>query len=236
MLMHKKKNCIYVLCLHPIFNGSAVPKFDKLSLRDSNLLYTHLLANFIEVFAGIDLKFELVFCLNKKDENYIPRKFFPDESRIFINTSVNDNLNLERLAKNYFSIFENNILIRADVIGISEKTVQKIFNLLAIEDDVLVIGKSINKKVALLGFNNLKINLLDEMFSTTLEYDNFLIEAGKSDLFLNTLNGFQLIQNFSDFKNLYIELSKKESLAYCSQQMHERFTNLFIEYKDLLNE
>ena len=234
--MHKKKNCIYVLSLHPVFNGDAAPKFENLSLRDSVLLYSHLLANFIEVFANIDLSYELVFCLNEKDENYIPKNFFPDESIILFNNSENINSNLEQLEQNYFSIFENNILIRADVIGVSEKTIQKIFNLLAIEDDVLVIGKSINKKVTLLGFNNPEINLLDEMFSATLDYDKFLLEAGKSDLFLNTLNGFQLIENFSDFKNLYVELSKKESLSYCSQQMHERFTNLFIEYKDLLNE
>lgn len=234
--MHKKKNCIYILSLHPVFNGEAAPKFENLSLRDSILLYNNLLVNFIEIFAGTDLRFELVFCLNKKDENYIPRNFFSDDSVIFFNTSENIKFNLEWLEQNYFSIFENNILIRADVIGVSEKTIQKIFNLLAIEDDVLVIGKSINKKVALLGFNNLKTNLLNEMFSAVLEYDKFLLEAGKSDLFLNTLNGFQQIENFHDFKNLYIELSKKESLSYCSQQMHERFTNLFIEYKDLLDE
>lgn len=234
--MYKKKNCIYVLSLHPVFNSDETTKFENLSLRDSILLYSHLLANFVEIFTNTDLSFELVFCLNEKDENYIPRNFFPDDSIIYFNKSENINSNLERLGQNYFSIFENNILIRADVIGVSEKTIQKIFNLLAIEDDVLVIGKSINKKVALLGFNNLEINLLDEMFSAALEYDKFLLEAGKSDLFLNTLNGFQLIENFSDFKNLYIELSKKESLSYCSQQMHERFTNLFIEYKDLLDE
>jgi len=234
--MHKKRNCIYVLSLHPVFNGEAVPKFENLSLRDSILLYTHLLANFIELFADIDLNFELVFCLNEKDENCIHKNFFPDDSIIFYNTSENINSNFEQLEQNYFTIFENNILIKADVIGVSEKTIQKIFNLLAIKDDVLVIGKSINKKVALLGFNNPEINLLDEMFSTALDYDAFLLEAGKSDMFLNTLTEFQLIENFSDFKNLYIELSKKESLSYCSQQMHERFTNLFIEYKDLLNE
>ena len=234
--MHKKKNCIYVLSLHPVFNGEAAPKFENLSLRDSILLYNHLLVNFIEIFAGTDLSFELVFCLNEKDENYIPKNFFPDDSIIFFNTSENIKFNLEQLEHNYFSTFENNILIRSDVIGLSEDTIKKIFNLLVIEDDVLVIGKSKNKKVALLGFNNLKTNLLDEMFIESLDYDAFLLEAGKSELFLNTLNGFQLIENFSDFKNLYIELSKKESLSYCSQQMHERFTNLFIEYKDLLNE
>ena len=171
--MHKKKNCICVLSLHPVFNGEAAPKFENLSLRDSILLYSHLLANFIEVFADIDLSFELVFCLNEKDENYIPRNFFPDDSIIFFNASENINSNLERLEHDYFSIFENDILIRADVIGVSEKTIQKIFNLLAIEDDVLVIGKSINKKVALLGFNNPEINFLDKIISAALDYDKF---------------------------------------------------------------
>ena len=46
-----------------------------------------------------------------------------------------------------------------------------------------------------------------------------------------------IISKFSDiqdFKTLYKELSKKESLIYCSQNMHEKFTHLFIEYKELL--
>ena len=162
--MDKKKNCIYVLSLHPVFNGNAAPKFENLSLQDSTILYSHLLANFIEIFADTDLSFELVFCLNEKDENYIPRNFFPDDSIIFFSASESANSNLKQLEQNYFSIFENNILIRANVIGLSEKTIQKIFNLLAIEDDVLVIGKSVNKKVTLLGFNKLEIILLDEMF------------------------------------------------------------------------
>ncbi len=104
--MHKKKNCIYVLSLHPVFNGEAAPKFENLSLRDSILLYSHLLANFIEVFADIDLNFELVFCLNEKDENCIPKNFFPDDSILFFNTSENKNTNLEQLEQNYFSISE----------------------------------------------------------------------------------------------------------------------------------
>lgn len=232
----KKKNCIYVICFYPIFNNKAVPVFEKLSLTDSALLYSHLLTNFFELFAKTDLKFDVVFCLDKRDENHIPGKFFPEGSKILINTSENYNSNLEHLAKNFFSSFENNLLIRSDVLGISEKYIRKIFNLLAIEDEVLVIGKSINKKVTFLGINNLELNLVDKIFSTTLDYDKFLIQAIKKELLLHTLIGFQLIENFDDFKRLYNELSKKESLDYCSEHMHERFTNLFIEYKDLLNE
>jgi len=100
--MHKKKNCIYVLNLHPVFNSDAAPKFENLSLQDSILLYSHLLANFVEIFTTTDLSFELVFCLNEKDENYIPRDFFPDDSIIYFNKSENINSNLERLGRKFF--------------------------------------------------------------------------------------------------------------------------------------
>ena len=125
--MHKKKNCIYVLSLHPVFNGKAAPKFENLSLRDSTLLYSHLLANFIEIFADTDLSFELVFCLNEKDENYIPKNFFSDDSKIFFNTSENINSNLEQLEQNYFSIFEN-----------------KFFQTFSIESKISYISSSLN--------------------------------------------------------------------------------------------
>ena len=72
------------------------------------------------------------------------------------------------------------------------------------------------------------------MFSVNLSYDDFLIEAGKNEYYINIFQGFQLIEDSADFKNLYIELSKKGSLSYCSEIMHERFTSLFIEYKNLL--
>ena len=55
------------------------------------------------------------------------------------------------------------------------------------------------------------------------------------DIFIHTLDNFLSINDFEDIKKLYIELSKKESLSYCSQNMHESFNDLFIEYKELLN-
>ena len=73
-----------------------------------------------------------------------------------------------------------------------------------------------------------------KLFEVEFDYEQFLLEAGKNELFINTLDGFQLIENFNDFNSLYLELSGKESASYCSQESHERFTNLFIEYRDLL--
>jgi hypothetical protein len=61
-----------------------------------------------------------------------------------------------------------------------------------------------------------------------------LIKAGKEENFVHTLNNFMLIETKDDFIKLYNELSKKESMQYCSQNIHEKFTHLFIEYKELL--
>ena len=234
--MTKKRNCIYILSLHPIFHTEESPVFDKLSQQDSIILHSALIANFLDIFTLNDLSAKIIFCLDEKDRSYYPKNFFPAEIKILFINSNEDKSNLDKLQQSYFSTFENNLLIRADTIGISLKHFNKIFDMLSIEDDVLVIGKSERNRVAFIGFNTAENKLLEKMFSVKFNYYKFLSEAGKSELFLNTLQGFQVVEDFGDFKNLYIELSKKESLSYCSKQMHERFTNLFIEYKDLLNE
>jgi len=48
------------------------------------------------------------------------------------------------------------------------------------------------------------------------------------------LNNFLKIESLKDFKELYSVLSDKKSENFCTGGIHESFTNLFIEYKDLL--
>jgi hypothetical protein len=76
--------------------------------------------------------------------------------------------------------------------------------------------------------------LFSEIDWNNFNYDNFLLFTSKHEHFLHVIDNFLVIRNMEDFRNLYNELSKKESLEYCSQKMHEKFTHLFIEYKDLL--
>ena len=64
--------------------------------------------------------------------------------------------------------------------------------------------------------------------------DKFLSYNKSCEYFVNTLTDVIAVSNINDFKKLYIDLSQKKSNEYCSQQMHERFTHLFVEYKDLL--
>jgi hypothetical protein len=96
------------------------------------------------------------------------------------------------------------------------------------------LGKSINQKLAFIGFNSFNADLFEGAELHDLDYDFFLNKISKFENFIHILDNFILIKDIEDFKNLYHQLSKKESFAYCSQEIHEKFTNLFIEYKDLL--
>lgn len=232
--MSGKQECIYIYANHPIFHPDSVTGFDKLSSSDSSSLYKSLLENFFEVLSGLNSRSDVIYSLDVEDDGYVPANFFPKNVKIFFGTAGNIVYNLEVLSQNYFSLFENNIFIRFDAIGISEQNINRIFDLLSIEDNSLVIGKSNNNKVPFIGFNKISRKLMKKLFAVKFDYEKFLLEAGKNESFIHTLDGFQLIENFNDFKNLYIELSKKESNAYCSQNSHERFTNLFIEYRDFL--
>ena len=232
--MKHKKNCIYIVSTRPVFNFDAATEFENLSVGDSTILFSDLLGNFVEILSNKNLNSDIIYCLNKLDKNSIPNDFFPQGTEILFMAGKDLKTSFNKLGQNYFKQYENNILIRANAIGISVENILKIFDLLSIEDDVLVIGQSDNKKISFIGFNSIIHSLLIKMFSVTFNYDDFLIEAGKSEYYINIFQGFQLIEDSADFKNLYIELSKKESLSYCSEIMHERFTSLFIEYKDLL--
>ena len=104
------------------------------------------------------------------------------------------------------------------------------------DDQSIVIGKSVNELIAFLGMNIAYEKILKNFFLENITYNKFLNKLSKEDIFIQTIDNFLSIVNFSDVKKLYIELSKKDSLSFCSESMHERFNDLFVEYKDLLNE
>jgi hypothetical protein len=84
----------------------------------------------------------------------------------------------------------------------------------------------------LYGFDN---KLFESLLTFNQNYISVLNHLTNRDILIHTLDGYLSIDDFEDIKKLYIELSKKESLSYCSPTLHERFNDLFIEYKDLLN-
>jgi hypothetical protein len=228
----RHNSSIYILSLHPVFNKELVPPFESLDCEHSSYLYESLLLNHKELMNRFSDKSNIIFCLDKNDEGHLTGNFQGIENCEFFDTSQGNVL--KSLSDKYFSRFNNNIIIFCNSIGITLTDLNNALNLLSIEDEAVVLGRSINLGLSFIGFNSFNNDIFEDTDLMQLNYDSFLRRIVKSEHFVHVLDNFMLLKNKNDFKELYNRLSKKESFAYCSQEIHERFTNLFIEYKDLL--
>ena len=227
-------NAAYIIPQAPILDNKRITKFENFSVDDSILLKSTLYLNLVENFLSKGSKTDFYFYLDEFDKEFIPEDFnLPGLALRFFNHK-NLNLFVENLSAKDFSTHKKNIVISPDLIGITLSDLDKYFNLLSIEDESLLIGKSNIGEIGFLGFNNYSNEIYQSLIASDFIYDNFLSRVQTSSHFIRTFNNILLVRNISNFKELYIALSQKKSIEYCSQEMHERFTHLFIEYKDLL--
>ncbi len=231
--MTKSNSCICLFPLSPVFNAESVPVFESMPQPDSSLLLSILYENYVEVLRELQENSKIILCADEKDKNTIPSDLMEIIREVsWINTMELNN-EIKIFNERYFKKFQNNIVIFAHSIGISAQDIKKIFSLLEMEDESFFIGRD-DERIALLGFNSYNDDLMSNIMEDRNHYNDVLIKASKHENFVYTLNKFMLIEAKEDFKRLYSELSKKESLNYCNQEIHEKFTHLFIEYKELL--
>ena len=164
----------------------------------------------------------------------IPNNFFSGSEKLFFYKSPIALIDAGLLNNNYFQSNSVNVLFKINTIGITLKTINRVADLLAIDDNAVVLGKSSDDDLVLLGFNHLSPEKIREFISPKINYEKFLADISSGDIYVNVLSGFNSINNLKDFKSLYSQLSLKDSFEYCSEEMHERFNYLFIEYKDIL--
>lgn len=230
------KNSIFLLAHKPILNPERIKVFEKLNVYYSVYLNSLLYLNWIEMFSSTKTNFDFYFVLNKEDKDFIPKNFIPDYGTVILLESGMSNFP-KTIVKNIRQVnYTKQIYIFYNSIRVAKEDVTKTFNLLSIDDQSIVIGKSENELIAFLGTNTADENILNDLFLENITYNKLLNKLSKVDIFIQTIDNFLTLNNFNDVKKLYIELSKKESLSFCSENMHERFNDLFIEYKDLLND
>jgi len=233
--MINSTNVFFVLP-EPIFSKSGCQSYPHFSGEDASFLYVTLLKNLYEIFSSIYAKEDLFISLHEKDADAVSAEIsFPflkantmyfDETTFTENfASLFDKRNPE--AKNY-------IFIRPDFIGLTGKDILQINDLLSLEDDVLVLLKSQHKKIVFFATNKFQNDI-----PNLIRKKNFVCESALKKLCLLDYQLYKLKNVFSlahvnDFKELYKLLSRKENYSCCSKKMHDRFTHLFIEYKELL--
>ncbi|HSD63068.1 MAG TPA: hypothetical protein VLB50_04690 [Ignavibacteriaceae bacterium] len=232
--MTKSNSCICLFPLFPFSETSKTALSGQINKEDSTLLYSILYENYSEVLNEIKDNCNVIYTLHEKDNEGISSELKEKISDVFLINSLNINSEFKNLNDKYFKKYHNNLIIFSHSIGVTPSDIKKIFSLLEIEDESVMLGRDNDERIVLLGFNSFNEDLFGNIIEDRNHYNEMLIKAGKEENFVHTLSNYMLIETKNDFIKLYSELSKKESLQYCTQHMHEKFTHLFIEYKDLL--
>jgi hypothetical protein len=229
----KSNSCAYILSLFPIFCAEKIHQFDSFTKEHSSYLYLTLILNHKEILDRISDEVSYVYCFASEDKNYLPEELSDLKPNIYWQNLTSKNI-LDELENKFFKNCKNNLIIFLNSIGFSEKDLLKTLNLLSLEDDSIILGKTNKFKLSFLGFNQLGVQDFKKVTLNNLDFDTLLSGTTCNENFIHVLGNYMLIKDKTDFKDLYKELSKKESYEYCSEKIHQRFTNLFIEYKDFV--
>jgi hypothetical protein len=196
----------------------------------SSTLYLNILGNLNNKEDKID-----IYCIwDENEKDNLPDELKNSNLKIIFKDLSNKKIIFEKLSSKEFLLYKNNLIVFSDVIDIRPSDYEQYFNLLNIEKESLVIAKDKGNNIAVLGFNNYSEEIISSLVLSDFNYNNFLSRIESCEHFMHVANDVLRVRSINNFKQLYLELSQKKSKEYCSQQMHERFTHLFVEYKDLL--
>jgi hypothetical protein len=232
----QNKNSVIIVADSPIINPKVIKSYPNLSVNYSVYLNTLLYSNWLEIFSGLNEQVEIYTLLCERDVEYIPKYFLPQGTHLISYNEPQLRALSEHLLNQPLSLNSKTLVLFYNSIGLKPNDIFRIFDLLLTDEPSIVIGKSVNNKIVFTCTNGLDRELIDPIVSVKKNYNDYLSLISSKDIFIHALDGFTSIDSFEDIKKLYIELSKKESLSYCSQKMHESFNDLFIEYKELLND
>jgi hypothetical protein len=228
-------NLIFLVADTSILNPKETVAYENLSQSYSVFLNTMLFTNWVEVLSDIQEDYQIITFLHESDKEYLPKYLFQShiENKFYTSDQL---LDFSNSLSNYNTdVNTKSLILFSNSIGLNKSDILRVFNLVQSDEPTIIIGKSNQDKIGFSCTSANNIKLFDSIFLSERNYSKYLQSISIEDIFILTLNNFLLINDFQDIKKLYIELSKKESLAYCSPKMHESFNDLFIEYKDLLN-
>ncbi|MCH8941471.1 MAG: hypothetical protein IIA48_03385 [Bacteroidetes bacterium] len=226
-----KNNKAYLYYLASDYkSGEKLNDLAPISEEHSKLLYTNIFNNAIEQIGNVD-NIKKIICFPVEENPVIDENISSQFE--FINYTFEENI-YEKLLEINSDEYERSLLIFPYTIGFSSHDIQRVFDLLLDDGDALVIGKTKDNRVCFIGTNFLDAQLIEHISESNLKFDDLLKRIKRKDVYYFVFNGYLKINEIIDFKDLYILLSNRESENFCSENIHEKFTNLFIEYKELL--
>ncbi len=194
-------------------------------------LFSLLINNNIEVVlkSGCS-KIILVNC-----ENLLDDIFEDDESNskiVHIPVEVQTDGIFNQIEK-VVSVDEKLLFIKGNTIGLTDGYLLKISNQLELEEDVCVINYDDDDELcayASVGVNS----FMTEQIISGLKYSSIIKNDSLPDKFFIFQKEIHSINFISDFPKLYNYISIRENEHLCSKYFYDQFTEIFIEFRDLL--
>jgi hypothetical protein len=231
--MAEESFSIVIISDRIVFNQEELQEFENFSAEDTKLLFSTLFFNLLENLSLFNSQQEFLIYLDESDKDFFSNGsdyIKANNYKIFYYQKKPDAVFLFDKIKNS----KNKIIFFADVMGISPSSIKDTFNLLNSDENVIVAGIALDTSLCFIGLNHQTENMQNALQNSQRDYSKLLSLLKTEEHFIHTLNGFLRVKDISSFKDLYNDLSQKKSIEYCSQEMHEKFTHLFVEYKDLL--
>lgn len=225
---------IYIFPFYTYYAEELYKNLSEFKKEDVLFLAATLYLNILENLNGKQDKIDIYCIWDESEKDNLPDELKNKNRKIIFKDLSNKKIIFEKFSSKEFSLYKNNLIVFSDVVNIRPSDYEQYFNLLNSEKESLVIAKDKENNIAVLGFNSYSEEIISSLVLSDFDYNNFLSRIKSCEHFIHIVNDVLLVRSISNFKQLYQELSQKKSVEYCSQQMHERFTHLFVEYKDLL--
>ncbi len=220
----------------PVFNQFEVDEFPGLDKAGTSALYRNLLINQMEIVRSWGKCGRSIVLLHQFDigAGGLDELQRFDDPEIIFHDGENVHEITGEIAQELITDHGMLIAVNPFVMGLTTNDYNFISALADQEDEVALVAKSMNGGVSSLAFNHFEAGEKEAIPALNESWSGFLkVLTRLESRPLVTTSGL-VVRAAKDFRGLYDFLSSKESIPACSFEMHDRFTELFVEYKELL--
>lgn len=220
----------------PVFNQFEVAHFEGFDKSSSSSLWKNLLINQIEVISSLKSEYNIFALFHQFDigaDGLDELQRFDNLEVLFFEEGHQGEI-LREITEETRGNQKPLLVVNPLVMGLNKNVYGDLIKLLESEEEISAVIRSLNGYISAIGFNYFEQGQNTIISNLHQHYNKLLPHIMELDSKPLLLSGGIVVKNAHDFKELYVFLSSKESVAACSYGMHDRFTELFVEYKEYL--
>jgi hypothetical protein len=220
----------------PVFNQFEVTSFEGFDKGNSSALWKNLLINQIEVISSLNSEYSVVALFHQFDigaEGLDELQRFENIEVLFFEEGHHSEV-LREIIEETRGNQKSLLVVNPLMMGLKKSDYSELIKLLTLEEEISATVRSTNGYISTIGFNYFESGQIGIISNLHEHYNKLLPLILNLDSKPLLSTGGLIVKNAHDFKELYNFLSRKESSEACSYKMHDRFTELFVEYRDHL--